>query len=219
MSDEANGSPTRESTRPGNAFTPQTNERLPSGGGLRMVLPMSFPWWSLPLWLLTLTSLALNVIILRELVTIRQIARASVTETIEVVNSFQEETFAYTFTVEDVIDVNTDIPFEETIDVPIRDSIAINTSVQVPVNAGPLGSFNVTIPISTVIPIELDVPVEIDRTINVRAAVPIEVDVPVSIAIEETPLSNTLADLEAGLIDLEEELSQPIILGLGGADE
>lgn len=162
------------------------------------------------LWIVALTSLLLNLALLRQLAAAQATARQAVLNAIEVLDDFQQQRFVYTVTIDENLVVNTDMPVDETIPVSIDETLPINTTVTVPVKLGPLGTTNIDIPIVTVIPVDLDFNVEIDQTFRVNTAVPIDLEVPIEIAVEDTPLHGTLGDVRANLHELADDLAQPI---------
>jgi len=178
--------------------------RTQQGPGLVLVIS------NLLLWIVALTSLLLNLTLLRQLAAAQATAREAVLNAIDVLDDFQQQRFAYTVTIDENLAVNTDMPVDETIPVSIDETLPINTIVTVPVKLGPLGTTNIDIPISTVIPVNLDFNVEIDQTFRVNTAVPIDLEVPIEIAVEDTPLHGTLSDVKANLQELADDLAQPI---------
>ena len=176
---------------------------------------------TLLLWVLVLTSLTLNIIVIQQLLEARKLARQAIEDTILVLRNFEERQFEYTFVVDDTIIVDTDLPINETLPITIDEDLPINTTVQVPVTVPLVGRTVLDIPINTVIPIELEFDVIIDQTFAINTAVPIYLEQPVSIAVEETLLSDSIDEAQERLELLADELSEPIIAlpGGGGPDD
>ncbi len=167
----------------------------------------------LALWLITLTSVLLNVIILRQLLLARQVALQSVRDSIAVLEGLQGQIIEYTFSVDQAVPIAADIPIQETVPITIDDEFPINTSVTVSVPLGPLGSAPVTVPISTVVPIQKTFNITIDQTFSLETIVPVQFDVPIVVNVAETPLYAALEDTRARLLLLEQDLSRPLLAG------
>jgi hypothetical protein len=105
--------------------------------------------------------------------------------------------------------VETSVPFEEQVLVPVNTTIPINTTVIVPIDAGPLGTFDIDIPIRAAIPVNLEVAVPIEETIEIDTTVPLDLEVPIEIAISETPLADHLDKREEALDRIEQRLTDP----------
>ncbi|MEE9618422.1 MAG: hypothetical protein V3T90_15665 [Anaerolineae bacterium] len=158
---------------------------------------------------LTLLSLMLNGVIILGLLRARQIVLDTVTEARAIVAGIGDDTFSYTFEVDQDVPIAASIPFNEEVTVPIRTTLPISTVVVIPINAGLLGTFDVDVPIRTVIPIDLEVAVPVSRTVDIAATVPLNVDVPIEIPIADTPLVGYLEELDAALAQVEARLRQP----------
>ncbi len=163
---------------------------------------------------LTLLSLTLNGVIILGLLRAQQIALDTVTEARAIVAGIGDDTFSYTFEVDQDIPVAASIPFNEEVTVPIRTTFPISTVVVIPVNAGLLGTFDIDVPIHAVIPVDLEVAVPISRTVDIVATVPLDMDVPIEISIADTLLVGYLEELDAALAQVEARLRWP----LGGED-
>ena len=165
------------------------------------------------LTMLTLFSLALNGTIIFALLRGRQIALdaqqtalGAVSDAQSIVTSVGDDTFSYTFTVEQEIPISTSIPFDEEVTVPIHTTIPISTTVIIPINTGLLGTFSVDVPIRTIVPVNLEVVVPINQTVDIATTVPLDVDIPVEIPLAETPLTGYLDELDAALARFEDAL-------------
>jgi hypothetical protein len=167
------------------------------------------------LTILTLLSLALNGVVIFGLVWARQIALDAqqtalntVADARSIVTGVGDDTFSYTFKVQQEIPVNASVPFNDEITVPIRATIPISTVVIIPVNAGLLGTFDVDVPVRTMIPVNLDVTFPVSQTVDVATTVPLNVDVPIEVPLADTPLVDYMEKLDAGLARLEEALDR-----------
>ncbi|MDY7080628.1 MAG: hypothetical protein SXV54_27420 [Chloroflexota bacterium] len=169
------------------------------------------------LTLLTLCSLALNGVVIFGLLQAQQIgldaqqvALNTVSDARALVTGIGDDTFSYTFAVQQEVPIATSIPFNEEITVPIHTTIPISTVVIIPVNAGLLGTFDLDVPVRTIIPVNLEVAIPVSQTVYVNTTVPLDVDVPIEIPLAETPLVDYVKELDAALVRLEEAL-----VGLG----
>ena len=98
----------------------------------RFKLP-KLPWppGYLVLWVITLASIGLNVIVLRQIVLAREAAQQSIDDAIAILSDFQEATFTYTFEVDDTLVIETSVPIQETVPVPIHELIEVRTAATV----------------------------------------------------------------------------------------
>ncbi len=168
--------------------------------------------------LLTLFSLTLNGVVIYGLLRARQIAlnaQQSALNTVAdvraIVTGIGNDTFAYTFEIDQEIPIATSIPFDEEVIVPIRTTIPISTVVVIPVNAGLLGTFDIDVPVRTIIPVNLDVVIPVSQTVDIATTVPLDIDVPIEIPFADTPLAGYLEELNAALARIEAQLGQPLV--------
>lgn len=169
--------------------------------------PFAYPL----LWVLVVTSLLLNVVMLRQVMLARSAAQNAVSDAIVVIDGLKDEQFTYNVVIDDTLPLQADLPINETIPVVIDQQIPIRTNVAVPVDAGILGTINLNVPINTTVPINFEQDITIDRTFSVNTTVPVHLDVPIELSVSETPLSGMLDDLELRLENLEAELDQPLV--------
>lgn len=159
---------------------------------------------------LTLLSLTLNVAVILALLQARQIALNAVADARTVVTGIGDDTFSYTFEVNQEVLVASSIPFNEKVTMPIRTTLPISAVVTIPVNAGPLGTFDMDVPVRTVIPVDLEVAVPISQTVDVATTVPLDIDVPIEIPIADTVLVGYIEELDAALARIEAKLTNPL---------
>jgi len=162
---------------------------------------------------LTLLSLTLNVVVILGLLQARQIALDTVTDARAIITGVGDETFSYTFEVDQEIPIAASIPFHEDITVPVNTTIPINTTVVVPIDLG-ITSYDLDVPIRTVIPVDLEFTVPVSKTVVIATTVPLDMDVPIEIPISETPLVGYLEELDAALAQIEARPEQLV----GGKD-
>jgi hypothetical protein len=162
---------------------------------------------------LTLLSLALNAAVVFGLLRAQEIALTTVTDTRHIVTGLGDDTFSYTFEVEQDIPIAASIPFNEKVKVPIETTIPINTTVIVPIDLG-ITSYDLEVPIRTVFPVDLEFTVPVSQTVDISTTVSLDVDVPIEIPIADTPLVDYLEELDVALAQVEARLAQPF----GGED-
>lgn len=199
-----------ESTRP-------TMETQPNPGAA----PRSRPTRTMPpgyivLWVITLLSLLFNVMVLRQLAIAKQVAQQAINDAIAAVGNLQNTTLTYTAVVDDTVPINADLALNESIPVPIDETLPVNASINVPVQIGPLGTYNVTLPISGSVPVRTTLNIKIDQPFHVSTTVPIHLEVPIQVAVKDTPLAETLGDVKTRLEALALQLDRPLVsLGQG----
>jgi hypothetical protein len=168
------------------------------------------------LWLLTLGSLAQNVLLLRQIAIAWGVTRQAIDDAIIVLEDFQDQRFAYTVKIDETLPIRAEIPVQTTIPVHVDEIIPVSGNALVPFNT-PLGTFDITVPIETTVPLDLTVDVTIDQSFPVSTDVPVKLDVPLEVTVRETPLSATLDDVQARLEELRERMN--IRLPLMGSGE
>ena len=167
------------------------------------------------LTILTLLSLMLNGVVIFGLVRARQIALEAqqtalntVTDARSIVTGVGDDTFYYTFKVQQEIPINTSVTFNDEITVPIRTTIPVSTVVIIPVDAGLLGTFDVDVPIRTMFPVDLNITFPVSQTVDIVTTVPLDVAVPIEVPLAETPLVGYMEELDTGLARLEKAIIQ-----------
>lgn len=158
------------------------------------------------LWIVAVISLGLNVVIIVSLLNVRRQAAVAFGEAAQTVANLKSSTIEYVVPIDNEIPVAMDVPVKFTVTVPINQTIPIDTTVKVPIELPIVGQRVIDVPISTRIPVNLTVEVPIDKTLPVNMTVPVNLDVPIKIRIADTPLAQTLGDVELILIGLSEEM-------------
>lgn len=171
----------------------------------------NWPPGYLLLWIVTLISVILNIVIIRQLLLARRVALQSVQDSIAVIDGLQHQVITYNVDIDQEIPLNLDVPIDMIVPIHIVDDFPIETNVIVSVPAGPLGTLPINVPISTTIPIDRTIDIPIQQTFTLDTSVPINFSVPIVVAIEETPLFATLEETKARLILLEQSLTEPLL--------
>ena len=161
------------------------------------------------LWLLVSVSILLNLLVINQLLQLRRAAQATVLEASAILGDLKDEQLSLTIPIDQTIIIDTDLPVEETISVPIQTELPISTTVTATVDAGILGDIPLDVPIETTVPVDLVVDVPIEQTFAVRAPVSLELEVPVEITVSDTPLYDTLEQAQTALEALAAQLDAP----------
>ncbi len=175
----------------------------------------ALPFGYLLLWLMVSISLILNAVMLRQVILARDLARQAVVDASAVIENLQSQEFAYTVVIDEMLPVRTDVPLDMTIPVVINETIAIATTVTVPVDTVVFGVIPVRVPFSTAIPVNFEQEIVIDETLTIDTIVPVYIEVPIDLKVRDTPLLEMLNDLNLRLDAMERSLSVPLIPFLG----
>ncbi len=137
---------------------------------------------------------------------------AGLDDAIDGIEEFASSTLEFTVSVDEVIDISTDVVIQRTIEVPINATVPINETIETTIRiATPLGfdvPVDVTVPVAIDVPIDLDIAIPIDETVPINVEVPIAVDVPVSVSVAETELAPLAQSLANGLRQLQTILEE-----------
>lgn len=158
------------------------------------------------LWVIALASLALNLIVINQLLALRRASGQAIADAIAVISQIENQTFTTQIAVNDQIAIDTTFPVNETIPIDIKQTLPINTTVTVPVNGGLFGPLNLTVPIKADVPVEIKQDIKINQPFKIKTSVPVHLDVPVSIRVADTELAVALADMKKRLLALAETL-------------
>jgi hypothetical protein len=159
------------------------------------------------LTVLTLLSLMLNAMAMVELLWWRQYILTEIASTRAIVRDIGEDTFSYTFEVDQEIPVATSIPFSQEITVPINTTVPVNTTVVVPIDLG-FTTYNLSVPINTIFPVDMEITIPVSQTVDIVTTVPMDIDVPIEIVIADTPLVGYLDEVDAMLADVATQLNR-----------
>jgi hypothetical protein len=164
-------------------------------------------WAALGLCLLiSLASLALNVVLITNLLAVRQTFSVTVDQAIASLDTMELNGFRYEYHLQQTIPFSGDIPFQQDMVFPFQGNVPINTTVRVPIDAGILGKFTIDVPINTSIPIDIEVPIHVDQTFHVETEIPIDMIVPIEISPDDPAVQKLIDGLREWLIALRESL-------------
>jgi hypothetical protein len=198
-------------------FLAQGENRMPSKSERAEKDQRDWPLGYLILWILVVVLLIVNLLTLRQLVMVRRVARQAASDAAGMAADLQTMQFTYTVLIDQDVPIYTEAPLSETVTVPITTTLPVDVIVTVPVDAGLLGSFDLDIPINTTVPIDLEVDVPIDQTFTIQTDIPLYLEVPVAIDVAETPLHDSLGEVQSALSQIADELGKPLVpLPFGG---
>lgn len=161
------------------------------------------------LTVLTLLSLAFNVVVIQGMMQVRETAHGIVADARILVANLAADTFTYSVEIDQDFPISTEFPFSQTMSVPINTVVPINTTVVMPVDLG-ITTYNIRVPINTVFPVDMEFTVPVSQVVDIDTVVPFSMTVPVEIAVPETPLADYLVDVEEALERTEERLELPL---------
>jgi hypothetical protein len=173
--------------------------------------PGGHPTGYLLLWVLTLISLLVNALLVRQMMLARRTAQQAVDDAIVVIDGLQNQTYSHTVVIDEALKVQADVPVNATIPVTIDQEIPIDTTVNVPVQTPLFGTINLDVPIQTTIPVNLEQDIVIDQTFTIDTAVPLYLEVPIELVVADTPFADTLADIRDRLVETQDSLNEPLI--------
>ncbi|MGD8397904.1 MAG: hypothetical protein PVG11_03530 [Anaerolineae bacterium] len=171
--------------------------------------------------IISLASLALNVLLIYTLRNAQQAAVQGIDQAIAAVDSFGGEGFQYEYQFSEEIPISTSVPVRQQMVIPFEGEFPINTNVQVPIDAGILGTFVIDVPIDTSVYVSTEVPVNIDETFEFNATIPISLTVPIDVGTDDPEIEGFLTGIRDWLADLRESLTidvlPPLLSGTGEA--
>ncbi len=157
------------------------------------------------LFVLVLLSLGLNAFLFQQLLAARAQAvssikslQPSINQTIEQVDDelqgFRDSTVQFSIALNREIPIETEIPFDEIIEIPVQVTVPISEEFATTVQVDPFGTgFNV--PMDIVVPIDMEFPIDqmvsvpIKKSVAISTTVPLSMTVPIDIVIGDTELA------------------------------
>ena len=168
--------------------------------------------------ILVVISLGLNIFLIWQLrqvqlqaqETVREFGPAiqdALSQTIAELETLENTTLEFEIAVEQNFPIDTEVTFNQTIDVPIDLIIPISQVVETTIMIDPLKTgleipVDVSVPVDVEIPINETISIPINRTIPIVADVPLKANVPIEIAVGETDLAGYIASFREGLMSI-----------------
>jgi hypothetical protein len=160
----------------------------------------------------TILLLVTNGVLIYGMIRAQRAAASTLRTVRRTIQGISQDTFAYTFELQDEIPFKTSMPVNEEFTVPVETTIPVNTTVVVPINLG-FTSYNLRVPINTVFPVSMEFTVPVSMTMDVDVSVPVDMEVPIEIPLGDTPLVAYLYEMDASLAELESQLADPMGIG------
>jgi len=174
-------------------------------------------WWRIYIVVLTvisITSLALNILIIREALQVQtqisqgaKVAAGVLKEATQQMGELENTTIDLVVPISDTLTISTNIAISDTWIVPIYDVFVIDQSI--PLEFGVPGrTYTIDIPLYLEVPIDMTVAVPVQRTIPVEAQVPINMTVPVQFSLANTPFADMIKVWREQLINVQKTLEE-----------
>lgn len=177
---------------------PPTVPDVPSTAAQRTAPPRKRPSVRvgiLFLYLLVFVSLALNGLLIWQLVRVRDQAYQTLDQ---VVTQVEAEVITVPIQVDQAFPVRVSVPFEYTDTFPVNTTVPISTTVMFPFKI--MGTtVNIDVPIDFSVPVNLQVPVSLTKTFDISTTVPVKFDMEVEVRLADTPLPGYLSNLRQAL--------------------
>ena len=154
-------------------------------------------WHYILLWLVALTSLALNVFMLVGLYNFRRAAQEEISRVSQILDGVEIENYDLPIVVDETLPISLTVPFNDTFQVPIKTTVPISTSVTideniaVPINDVVSLNRNAQIVISVLgqsipvdVPIRADIPLSMQTDVPINLKVPVQTEIPIDLMIE-----------------------------------
>lgn len=175
------------------------------------------------LFVLVLLSLGLNGFLIWQLASARAQAVSSIKkiqpqigETMRQVDAelagFKDSSLQFNVDVNRQIPIETEIPFDEVIEIPVQVTVPISQNFATTIQVDPFGS-GFTVPMDIEVPIDMEFPIDqvisipINKSIAISTTVPLSMTVPIDIAIGETELAPFIDRFRATLNSLAESVN------------
>lgn len=152
---------------------------------------------------ISLVSLALNGLLIYNLMSVRQTAVEGLDAAINALDNLGGKGFHYDYRFQEVIPFSGDIPFKQDLVFPFEGDIPINTVIEVPINVG-IQTFLVKVPIDTSVYINTSVPIHVDQTVHVSTTIPLSMTFPIDVKAEDPAVQDALRNIREWLVRLKE---------------
>ncbi|MEJ2212008.1 MAG: hypothetical protein P8129_23655 [Anaerolineae bacterium] len=161
--------------------------------------------------IVALVSLALNAFLLYALLDVRQAAMDGLDAGLNSLERLEGEGFHYEYSFQDTLPVAVEIPVQQEMIFPFKGNFPINTTIQVPINAGVLGTFVIDVPIDTNVPVDVEVPIQISQTVAVSTSIPLSMTVPIDVTADDPAIQGFIDGLRQWLLELRQSFDVDIL--------
>ncbi len=149
--------------------------------------------------MLAVVSLGINFLLVTRLLRVRSDAAAMIENASRSLDNLSGQGLAFDVPISQTVNVEGDIPFKQDLAVPIKTNVPVNTTVTVPLNLGPLGSQDISVPVNTTIPVDITVPIHVEQTVHVKTQLPVRMTFPVRLSANDPPLRDWIAQVRQWL--------------------
>lgn len=169
--------------------------------GLRIAVVLLYP--------LVLLSLGLNVMLIRELLKIRDQALQALDQTADQVMAMtagiEDEVISIPIQVDETFPVSVSVPFAYNTTIPIDMDVPIKTTFKVPFEVAGT-TINLDVPVDMSVPIYYEVPVSLERTFDINTTVPVKFNMNVEVRLADTALPAYLAELRTAVQEIKKQV-------------
>jgi len=156
------------------------------------------------LYPLVLLSLGLNVVLIMELLKIRDSAFDSLDQVVAMVSDIENEVISIPIHIDEEFPVNVSVPFEYSATFPVNTQVPIVTTLVVPFDI--MGkTIDIQVPVDMSVPVNLEVPVYLQKTFDINTTVPVKMDLSVDFRLADTPIPAYFDALRQAIEKLTEQ--------------
>lgn len=156
--------------------------------------------------IISLLSLALGAYMVYSLLGLRQTAAEGLDAALSALDDLSTQGYEYEFSIDQDIPIAADIPIRQEMSFPFEGTFPINTTVEVPIRTGLLGTFMVEVPIDTSVEVKTSIPIRVDESFHIETTVPVSMTVPIEIGPDDPQFQELLQGIRQWLEQLRETL-------------
>ena len=139
------------------------------------------------LYPLVLLSLGMNLVLIRELLQIRDTAFESLDQVVAMTSNIEHTVISIPIHIDEEFPVNVSVPFEYNATFPVNTQVPIVTTLVVPFDI--MGqTIDIKVPVNMSVPVSLEVPVSLKKTFDIQTTVPVKFDMNVDFDLADTPI-------------------------------
>ena len=87
--------------------------------------------------------------------------------------------------------------------------------MEVPINAGVLGTFVVEVPIDTSVYVSTEIPISVDQTFNISTTIPVSMTIPIDVQPDDPAIQDLLSQARQWLVRIRDSFGVVIKLPFG----